>query len=591
MLFGKYVNRFYIKYFWHFFLGVLLLVFVDVIQLYVPELVGELTKLYDAGNLTSADIDKAGLVILLIAIGMFVGRFAWRVAILSGAYKISTDLRQDMFDHSLKLSQRFYHNNKVGAIMSYYTNDIDTIQECFGWGTVMLVDAVFLSGLTIFKMFKLNWQLTLISIVPLLILCTSFYFIDVKMEEVYAKRQKAFEKMSDYTQEIFTGLRVIKAFAREKIESALFSKVNENSKNKDLDLVRFSALLESLIQILVKLMIVIGMSIGGYFIVMNLNDLNVVSISRDELISFILYFDNVVWPMMALGQIVSLISRGKTSLKRVSNFLDEKIDITDVDVVDKEEIKGKIKIDNLTYSYPGGDAVLKNVSLEIMPGENIGIVGKVGSGKTTLANILLRLDNIDDKKVYLDDVDIMKLPIKLVRESIGYVPQDNFLFSSSIKENISFSNVNLNMDDVISAAKFADVDENIKMFNMGYDTLLGERGVTISGGQKQRISIARAYLKNAPIMILDDSVSAVDIKTEETILRNIKEKRKGKTTIIIASRVSTVKHLDRIIVLNDGSIEAFDTHDNLMKISPTYAKMVYLQQLEKETEVYDEDEK
>lgn len=591
MLFGKYVNRFYIKYFWHFFLGVLLLVFVDVIQLYVPELVGELTKLYDAGNLTSADIDKAGLVILLIAIGMFVGRFAWRVAILSGAYKISTDLRQDMFDHSLKLSQRFYHNNKVGAIMSYYTNDIDTIQECFGWGTVMLVDAVFLSGLTIFKMFKLNWQLTLISIVPLLILCTSFYFIDVKMEEVYAKRQKAFEKMSDYTQEIFTGLRVIKAFAREKIESALFSKVNENSKNKDLDLVRFSALLESLIQILVKLMIVIGMSIGGYFIVMNLNDLNVVSISRDELISFILYFDNIVWPMMALGQIVSLISRGKTSLKRVSNFLDEKIDITDVDVVDKEEIKGKIKIDNLTYGYPGGDAVLKNVSLEIMPGENIGIVGKVGSGKTTLANILLRLDNIDDKKVYLDDVDIMKLPIKLVRESIGYVPQDNFLFSSSIKENISFSNVNLNMDDVISAAKFADVDENIKMFNMGYDTLLGERGVTISGGQKQRISIARAYLKNAPIMILDDSVSAVDIKTEETILRNIKEKRKGKTTIIIASRVSTVKHLDRIIVLNDGSIEAFDTHDNLMKISPTYAKMVYLQQLEKETEVYDEDEK
>lgn len=591
MLFGKYVNRFYIKYFWHFFLGVLLLVFVDVIQLYVPELVGELTKLYDAGNLTSADIDKAGLVILLIAIGMFVGRFAWRVAILSGAYKISTDLRQDMFDHSLKLSQRFYHNNKVGAIMSYYTNDIDTIQECFGWGTVMLVDAVFLSGLTIFKMFKLNWQLTLISIVPLLILCTSFYFVDVKMEEVYAKRQKAFEKMSDYTQEIFTGLRVIKAFAREKIESALFSKVNENSKNKDLDLVRFSALLESLIQILVKLMIVIGMSIGGYFMVMNLNDLNVVSISRDELISFILYFDNIVWPMMALGQIVSLISRGKTSLKRVSNFLDEKIDITDVDVVDKEEIKGKIKIDNLTYSYPGGDAVLKNVSLEIMPGENIGIVGKVGSGKTTLANILLRLDNIDDKKVYLDDVDIMKLPIKLVRESIGYVPQDNFLFSSSIKENISFSNVNLNMDDVISAAKFADVDENIKMFNMGYDTLLGERGVTISGGQKQRISIARAYLKNAPIMILDDSVSAVDIKTEETILRNIKEKRKGKTTIIIASRVSTVKHLDRIIVLNDGSIEAFDTHDNLMKISPTYAKMVYLQQLEKETEVYDEDEK
>ena len=590
MLFGKYVNRFYIKYFWHFFLGVLLLVFVDVIQLYVPELVGNLTKLYDAGQLTSVDIDKAGLTILLIAFGMFVGRFAWRVAILSGAYKISTDLRQDMFDHSLNLSQRFYHNNKVGAIMSYYTNDIDTIQECFGWGTVMLVDAVFLSGLTIFKMFKLNWQLTLISIVPLLILCTSFYFIDVKMEEVYAKRQKAFEKMSDYTQEIFTGLRVIKAFAREKIESALFKKVNENSKNKDLDLVKFSALLEALIHILVKLMIVIGMSIGGYFIIMNLNDAGFVNISRDELISFILYFDNIVWPMMALGQIVSLVSRAKTSLKRVSKFLDEKVEIVDNEVVDKDSINGKITIKNLSYSYPDSDEVLKGISLEINPGENIGIVGKVGSGKTTLANILLRLDNIEQDKVFLDDIDIMKLPIKLVRDSIGYVPQDNFLFSSTIKENISFSKGELNNEEVISAAKFADVDDNIQTFTMGYDTLLGERGVTISGGQKQRISIARAYLKDAPIMILDDSVSAVDIKTEETILRNIKEKRHGKTTIIIASRVSTVRHLDRIVVLNNGSIEAFDTHDNLMKISPTYAKMVYLQQLEKEAD-FDENEK
>ena len=590
MLFGKYVNRFYIKYFWHFFLGVLLLVFVDVIQLYVPELVGNLTKLYDAGQLTSVDIDKAGLTILLIAFGMFVGRFAWRVAILSGAYKISTDLRQDMFDHSLNLSQRFYHNNKVGAIMSYYTNDIDTIQECFGWGTVMLVDAVFLSGLTIFKMFKLNWQLTLISIVPLLILCTSFYFIDVKMEEVYAKRQKAFEKMSDYTQEIFTGLRVIKAFAREKIESALFKKVNENSKNKDLDLVKFSALLEALIHILVKLMIVIGMSIGGYFIIMNLNDAGFVNISRDELISFILYFDNIVWPMMALGQIVSLVSRAKTSLKRVSKFLDEKVEIVDNEVVDKDSINGKITIKNLSYSYPDSDEVLKGISLEINPGENLGIVGKVGSGKTTLANILLRLDNIEQDKVFLDDIDIMKLPIKLVRDSIGYVPQDNFLFSSTIKENISFSKGELNNEEVISAAKFADVDYNIQTFTMGYDTLLGERGVTISGGQKQRISIARAYLKDAPIMILDDSVSAVDIKTEETILRNIKEKRHGKTTIIIASRVSTVRHLDRIVVLNNGSIEAFDTHDNLMKISPTYAKMVYLQQLEKEAD-FDENEK
>ncbi len=311
-----------------------------------------------------------------------------------------------------------------------------------------------------------------------------------------------------------------------------------------------------------------------------------INLNAAKLITFIGYFDLLVWPLMALGQIVTMRGRAKASYKRIAHFLDEQEEIKNPEnAVVLENVKGKITFNNYNFSYPDSTiSSLKNVSFTIEPGETVGIIGKIGSGKTTLVNSLLRLYNVSDNSILIDDVDIMKCDIKSLRDCIAYVPQDNFLFSDKIRNNIAFSNRQIEFKKIKNAAKFADVDDNIAGFKDGYDTLSGERGVSLSGGQKQRISIARAYLKDAPIMIMDDSVSAVDVKTEETILKNIKENRRGKTTIVIASRVSTVSHLNKILVLNEGQVEAFDTPQNLLKISPTYQNMVRLQTLEAELE-------
>ena len=582
MIFGKYVNRFYLKYFLHFFIGVLFLILVDYVQLLVPQIIGDLSRANDNGTLTEIMINQGALNIFYVAIFMFTGRFIWRVSILSGAFNIASDLREDMFVKCEKLSQRFYQENKVGAVMSYFTNDLDTIQEAYGWGTVMLVDSIFLTILTFYKMLKINLSLSLICLIPLILLCIFAYFIDNKIEKIYNDRQKAFERMSDYVQELFTGLRVIKAFVNEIKEAIRFKKVNEETKNKDLALVKFSAFLDTGFSILIEGMTVVGLTYGAFLVYQGVYGDNNVNFTRADMIEFVGYFNTIIWPMIALGQIVALRSRAKTSLKRISNLLDEKIDVMDLPTSKKiDKLKGKITFKNFSYSYLNNDVYqLENINLEINVGENIGIVGKIGSGKTTLVSSLLRLDNFKKGTLFLDDNDIMDLKIKDVRNNISFVPQDNFLFSTSIEDNVAFSEDEIKKEKVIEACKFADVDNNIVDFIDGYKTLVGERGVTLSGGQKQRISIARAYLKDSPIMVLDDSVSAVDVKTEEKILSNIKEKRKGKTTILVSSRVSTVEHLDRIIVLNEGKVEAFDTHENLLKISPTYKRMVDLQKLE-----------
>ena len=311
-----------------------------------------------------------------------------------------------------------------------------------------------------------------------------------------------------------------------------------------------------------------------------------VDLTAGQLITFVGYFDVMVWPMMALGQLVTMRSRSKTSLKRVTAFLDSEEDVKSPEnAVVLQDVQGKIEFKDFSFQYPSNDVdVLKNITLTIDSGECVGVVGKIGSGKTTLVNTLLRLYNVQKDKVFIDGVDIMDCDIDSVRNAIGYVPQDNFLFSDKVKNNIAFSDKDVEIEKVYEAAKFADVHSNIQDFQDGYDTISGERGVTLSGGQKQRISIARAYIKDAPIMILDDSVSAVDVKTEETILKNIAQKRKGKTTIVIASRVSTVSHMDKILVLNNGEVEAYDTPSRLEEISPTYKKMVFLQKLENEVE-------
>lgn len=589
MVFGKYVNKFYKKYFWHFFFGILTVIFVDYIQLFIPAITGRIIDSITNGGISEGNwqfLIEQIIYIALVGLGMFVGRFLWRICIFGEAVLVQSDLRFDMFEKTEKLSQRYYKVNKTGAILSYFSNDLETIEESFGFGIVQMIDGVFLLVMSLVKMFKLQGVLTLLLLIPVVLLGLCAFFVDKLMEKKYEKRQKAFEDMSDYAQENFTGIRVIKAFVKERKELKQFAKEAKKNKDTNIEYVKVSSLLEVLFDALIYVIFGIILLGGSYLVYLNIKSSGVEGITIGSLIEFIGYADTLIWPIFALAGTINLIARARTSLKRISNLLDEKVEIVDDKVVCPTELKGEIEFKNFNFAYPDDEntLILKDVNIKIKAGETIGIVGKIGSGKSTLVNMLFRLYNVEDNTLFIDGYDIMHLPIRMVRDTIGYCPQDNFLFSDSIKNNIAFSNPDMSLEEVEKAAEFADVRSNIEEFKDKYETLIGEKGVSLSGGQKQRISIARAIVKDPKILVLDDSVSAVDVKTEETILHNIQKDRKGKTTILIASRVSTVKALDKIIVMNDGKVEAFGTHEECLKNSKTYTRMVELQSLEKEME-------
>ncbi|HCX08565.1 MAG TPA: ABC transporter ATP-binding protein [Acholeplasmatales bacterium] len=589
MVFGKYVNKFYKKYFWHFFFGILTVIFVDYIQLFIPAITGRIIDSITNGGISEGNwqfLIEQIIYIALVGLGMFVGRFLWRICIFGEAVLVQSDLRFDMFEKTEKLSQRYYKVNKTGAILSYFSNDLETIEESFGFGIVQMIDGVFLLVMSLIKMFKLQGVLTLLLLIPVVLLGLCAFFVDKLMEKKYEKRQKAFEDMSDYAQENFTGIRVIKAFVKERKELKQFAKEAKKNKDTNIEYVKVSSLLEVLFDALIYVIFGIILLGGSYLVYLNIKSSGVEGITIGSLIEFIGYADTLIWPIFALAGTINLIARARTSLKRISNLLDEKVEIVDDKVVCPTDLKGEIEFKNFNFAYPDDEntLILKDVNIKIKAGETIGIVGKIGSGKSTLVNMLFRLYNVEDNTLFIDGYDIMHLPIRMVRDTIGYCPQDNFLFSDSIRNNIAFSNPDMSLEEVEKAAEFADVRSNIEEFKDKYETLIGEKGVSLSGGQKQRISIARAIVKDPKILVLDDSVSAVDVKTEETILHNIQKDRKGKTTILIASRVSTVKALDKIIVMNDGKVEAFGTHEECLKNSKTYTRMVELQSLEKEME-------
>lgn len=597
MIFGKHVNKFYKKYFWYFFFGILFLIFVDVIQVFIPKLSGNIADNVIDKNLAGtifgiesnyANLIKDILLIFLIGIGMFIGRYCWRILIFGESVKVQADLRKDMFEKCEELSQRYYKANKTGAILSYFSNDLETIEEAFGFGIVQLVDGIFLLIISLVGMFLIDWVLTLILLIPLIILCVFAVTIDRVMEAKWGKRQKAFEDLSDFAQENFTGIRVIKAFVKERKELKQFSKVAKSNQDTNIEFAKTSAILDVVFEILIYFVFGLILLGGSYLVYLHIKSGGdpKLGISVGQLITFIGLADTIIWPVFALAGTINLIARAKASLKRISALLDEEIEIKDLDIITHVDYQGKIEFKHFNFAYPDdpNTLILKDISLKINAGETVGIVGKIGSGKSTLVNMLFRLYNVNEGTLFIDDIDIMHLPIKEIRENIGYCPQDNFLFSDTIKNNIAFSNENMELSEVKEAAKFSSVDDNIEGFKDKYDTLIGEKGVSLSGGQKQRISISRAIIKDPKILILDDSVSAVDVKTEETILSNIKNIRKGKTTLIIASRVSTVQHLDKILVLRDGQVDAFGTHEECLVKSKIYARMVELQLLEKEME-------
>lgn len=590
ILLGKYLKKYYKQLSFFLILGVVALVVVDIVETEVPKFLKDIVDNID--GMTTPALWEILWKVLLCAVVIVLGRVGWRLCIMYASKKIAAGLRGDMFQKSLRLSNSFYHENKTGTIMSWFTTDIETIEEYFGWGTVMLVDAVFLSLIVLIRMIMVDYALTLVAAIPIILIGIWGFLVEKLMGKKWEERQKAYDDLYGFTEESFSGIRVIKAFVKETNEIHSFAKIVRKNKDVNYNFAKIEVFFDVMIHIIINATIALVLGFGGFFIFQayNGNGINifghVVDITVGQLMEFLAYFDLLVWPMIAAGQIITMKSRAKTSLKRITRFLDAPEDVKSPENATKlSDVKGEITFKDFSFKYESEtENVLKNVSLTIKPGELVGVVGKIGSGKTSLATALLRLYNFKEGTLFIDGVDLMKADIESLRENISYAPQDNFLFSDTIANNISFSSSAGNQKDIENAADFADISSNIDAFPNKYETVSGEKGVTLSGGQKQRISLARAYYKNSPIMIMDDTVSAVDVKTEETILKNINEQRKGKTTIVIASRVSTVRHFDRIIVLKDGEVEAFDSHDNLMKTSKSYQRMVYLQQLEAEME-------
>lgn len=587
MIFGKYINRYYLKHAPILLLGVFALVLVDYFQLEVPALYKMVIDGINDGfvmrdgvrcdfntEFLLSEICRPFIVIILV---MVFGRFLWRMCFFGSAIKVETDLRLRMFDHCKGLSQQYYQVNKVGNLMSLFTNDLETIQECFGDGVLMFFDALLLGVLAIVKMGKMDPVLTLLSLIPMVFLFVIATLVGKFMMKKWEVRQEAFSKLSDFSQESFSGIAVIKAFVKEFRELWAFKKLSRENEKANVDYTRISTLLHISVTLLVESVICVILGYGGYLVYVD-------RFTAGELIEFMSYFSSVVWPVMAISQLVEMSSRGKASMNRISELLDARVDVEDGEGVrDVDFIGGDIEFRNLTFRHPGADYdALSNVSFKIERGENVGLVGKTGSGKTTIVDLILRIYNVPDGTLFIDGHDVNTIPIRTVRKFSAYVPQDNFLFSDTIERNIAFATDGGSRADVERAAVLSDVHENIAEFKDGYATVLGERGVTVSGGQKQRISIARALMKDASILILDDSVSAVDTNTEKVIIENLRENRRGKTTVLIAHRISTVEKMDKIIFIDDGRVKAVGTHSELYGSCPEYRTMVELQKLEEE---------
>ena len=587
MIFGKHINRYYLKYGYMLILGLAALTMVDFLQLSIPNLYQMVINgvsqgyVYEDGVRYVFDmdflLDHICMPMVEIILCVVVGRFLWRVLFFGAAIRVETDLRNRMFDNCKNLSREYYQVNKVGNLMSLFTNDLDTVQECYGWGIMMFCDAVLMGVLAVSKMWRMDPVMTILSLIPMGFLLASATVVGRYMMKKWDIRQQAFSNLSDFSQESYSGIAVIKAFVKEAVELMAFKKLNVENEKANMDHTKASVMMRVLVTLFVESVICVILGYGGYLVYQD-------KFNAGQLVEFIGYFNSIVWPIMAVSELIDMTSRGKASLERIGELLDAEVTVKDAPGAKPlQNVRGDIEFRNLSFQYPDGEFdALENISFTINAGENVGLVGKTGSGKTTLVDLILRTYNVPDGTLFIDGQDVNTVKIHDVRAACAYVPQDNFLFSDTIENNIAFGTGKPNRDLIIRAAQLADVDSNIKEFQLGYETVLGERGVTVSGGQKQRISIARALMMEAPILILDDSVSAVDTKTEKTILENLHGTRAGKTTILIAHRISTIEKMDKILFIDDGKLSAVGRHEDLYQTNAEYRKMVDLQKLEEE---------
>lgn len=587
MIFGRHINRYYIRYGGVLLLGLLSLVVVDYFQLEIPNLyqlvINGLNQGYVVveGQTLPFDmdflLDRICMPMVGVILAIVTGRFVWRLAFMGSAIRLEADLRNRMFDNAKNLSREYYQVNKVGNLMSLFTNDLDTVQDCFGWGVLMFFDALFMGSLAVIKMWQMNGLLTVLSMIPMAILLAMATMVGKRMMKKWDIRQEAFSKLSDFAQESFSGIAVIKAFVKESKELLAFKKLNQENEVANVDHTKTVVLFRIFVSLFIESVICVILGYGGFLVYQGV-------FNAGQLVEFIGYFNAVIWPIMAVSELIDMTSRGQASMNRVSELLDAKVTVKDRDGAKPlEAIRGDIVFKNLNFRYPDGEFnALEDVSFKIQAGENVGLVGKTGSGKTTLVDLILRTYNVPDGTIFVDGHDVNDVTIQSLRAGCAYVPQDNFLFSDTIEHNIAFGVAEDHQEPVAEYARLADVAGDVEQFQQGYETVLGERGVTVSGGQKQRISIARALMKDAPILILDDSVSAVDTKTERTILANLRATRAGKTTILIAHRISTIEQMDKVLFIDQGRLIAVGTHTELYNTCPEYQRMVDLQKLDEE---------
>ena len=560
-------------------LGLVTLFVVDYVNLFVPQFMGDVTDGLEAHTLDTAGIYAICAKIALCGAVVFAGRFLWRYFIFGTARKIERELRDTLFGKLETLPQRYYHEHKTGDLMSYFTNDLEAVRQAIGPAVVTCFDSSVLTVLVLYRMMtRVSVKLTLYTLIPMGVLAVFGYFFGEAIERRYAKMQKAFAELSDYVQESISGERVVKAFVQEEKQSVAFRAVNENKRRATMNVVKLDAAFGPILHFLVGLTYVVAIVAGGYYTMLG-------DMTLGSFVAFNMYIGSLVWPMLALGDSITMISQGVAGLNRIHEVMDEQSEIFDDPHPDPvDSLTGQISIKNLNFTYQKDlPNALHDVNVEIAPGETLAVMGRTGAGKTTLVNLLCRVYDVTGGSIEFDGHDIRKIPLHVLHENIAYVPQDNFLFSNTLANNISFGRLDATQEQIEAAAKDADIHENIMDFPEGYATMVGERGVTLSGGQKQRASIARALLKDSPILILDDSLSAVDTDTEETILENLKRVREGKTTILIAHRVSTVQNADHVLVLDEGGVAEYGGHDELLqKENGVFATMWKKQQLEKQ---------
>lgn len=560
-------------------IGITFLALTSLANLVPPRVLGLMADQLDQGHISWGQYGMLILAVLAAAFSLYILRYFWRKQIWGGAAELERQMRSKLFDHFMIMDRTFYQRHRTGDLMAHATNDVTAIQNVAGDGVLTLVDSLIMGLSTMIAMIIfVDWRLTIIALLPLPFLAIGAWRLGDHLHNAFDKSQAAFSRINNKTQESVSGIKVLKTFGQDKEDIRAFDQMVDDTIKINKKVFVLDSLFDPLGTIVIGATYVITIIYGGMMVTNKV-------LSIGQLVSFIAYISNMVWPMFAIGYLFNILERGSASYDRVEKLLNEKPLITDKHAdqsIKAADLQGDLHYDIKSFAYPDEKdiSVLKNIDFTLKPGQTLGLVGRVGAGKTTVIQLLLREFDQYEGKITLNGKDIRTIPLKVLLSQVSYVPQNNFLFSTSIENNIAFSSENAEKNDIASAAKKSDLHDDVLQMPNGYQTLVGENGISLSGGQRQRMSIARALLKDSQILILDDALSAVDAKTETEILTALRKERKNKTTMIAAHRLTSVMDADLILVLKDGQIVERGNHQQLLDEDGWYAEMWRRQELQ-----------